>query len=227
MFHRTFAVAGLAALAACGGTTLPEMTPQTPLEAYTTRLTDAGTMAATLSGFDPTAFKAMPTSGDATFKGAGVLFVDPVFERDADDILLVGDAVLNADFAKGRLTGDVTNFTGATKFTAASATIIPVSGSVKIGGVKSVIGNDVDDNRTDRPNDLYADYRGTVGLPDGQYRVNGTVNGQFLGTRTADGAFPIKGLYAVGEGVATRGTEGQAGFVEYGTTLEIVAKTPR
>lgn len=127
--------AGPRARAACGGTSLPEITPDTRVAAS----------------------RAMPNSGTATF------------------------------------TGDVSNFTGATTVADAGARIIPFSGSLRIGTVESVAGNDIDDNRTDFPNALYANCSGTVRLSNQEYSIRAALAGQCLGTRIAAGAVPIEG----------------------------------
>lgn len=222
---RPFPCLAFLALCACGGADVPLTTPP-PATGFDGQLARGTRLAESLGDLSPTRFTAMPTTGTATFTGVASLFIDPVEATDADDIVVLGDMTATADFALGTLRGQVDNLNGATAFTSNGYGEIPVGGRLQIGARDSVVGNDADDNRTSRPNDFYADYRGQITLADGTYAVDGTIDGQFIGTRTADGVMPIRGLAGFGEGVAIRGTEGTADFVEYGADLEIVGRTP-
>jgi hypothetical protein len=210
-------------LTACGGAGIPMTQAQVGLDA---QIAAGDRLVSRLDGVAATQFSAMPTSGSATFTGVASLFIDPVFETDADDIVVLGDLTTTANFSSGVMRGRVDNVHGATGFTASGYREIPVDCVLQIGGRESVIGNDIDDNRTNRPNDFYADYQGDITLPDGTYAVEGTLDGKFLGTRTSDGVFPIRGLLGGGEGVASRGVEGTAGFTEYSADLDIIAEAP-
>ncbi|WP_386679263.1 hypothetical protein [Loktanella sp. R86503] len=220
---RTMTLPVLALLSACGGAGTPVTQAPTGLDA---QIAAGERLVNRLDGVAATQFTAMPTTGQATFTGVANLFIDPVIATDADDIVVLGDLTTTANFDTGVMRGRIDNLNGATGFTASGYREIPVDGVLQIGGRESVIGNDVDDNRTNRPNDFYVDYQGDITLPDGTYAVDGTLDGQFLGTRTAEGVFPIRGLSGSGEGVASRGVEGTAGFTEYSADLDIIAEAP-
>ncbi|MDG1377873.1 MAG: hypothetical protein P8P56_12875 [Yoonia sp.] len=138
----------------------------------------------------------MPTTGSATYNGGALIFIDPVFATDSDDIVILGDTHLTANFRAGTMTGTIDNLSGATNITMDSTDIRPTSGQINIGNNLSIIGDDVDDNRTNRPNDWYADYAGTVGFDGDSYAIEGAMQGQFVGTRVnpAPGQSPTRGV---------------------------------
>lgn len=184
----------LALTAACGG----GASIQSAEDKFIDDLGDTVTKAEALIELPGTAFAAMPTSGSATFNGAAGIFIDPVFDTDRDDILIVGDAKLTANFANSTMTGAITNMQGATNFGATDADfdLVDVGGSIAIGGNQSLIGVDPDDNLQDRPNQWYADYAGDLAINGDTYGVGGFLLGDFRGTRAnpSSGQSPIKAI---------------------------------
>ena len=174
-------------VSACGGATTPN------LAGLETRINSARAQADRINALSGTAFRAMPTHGAATFVGSAGLVIDPVEATDRDDIVVVGDARLTADFQNGAMTGRITNMVAATDITAAGAVVSTVNGAIEIGANTSVIGDDFDDNLTNRANQWYADYGGTITVQGVNYAVEGNIDGEFKGTRTK----PAAGLSAV------------------------------
>ncbi|MBB5722205.1 hypothetical protein FHS72_001829 [Loktanella ponticola] len=178
MTKMSLSVASLVALAACGGSG-----GSSSFDALVDRAAEMDKDAERIAKFSGTAFTAMPTSGSASFDGGASIFIDPVFETDPDDIALIGDVTLTANFGAGTMTGAITNLAGLTDISLNSADVLAVSGEVAIGDSLSIIGDDEDDNLTYRPNDWLADYTGDLTIDGDSYVVEGFLNGQFLGTR--------------------------------------------
>lgn len=176
----------LASTAACGGGS----TGAVSQASFEDRLLDADAQINRVLALSPTAFNAMPDRGTAVFNGSGALLIDPVVGTDIDDIFVLGDARLTANFRAGTMTGDITNMQGATFNPGNGLTTFNVGGRIDIGQRESVIGNDVDDNRTNRANEWYADYDGRITTPEGNFDVEGALTGQFIGTRV-DSNLPV------------------------------------
>ena len=149
-----------------------------------------------------TRFSAMPTEGSAVFNGYAALAIDPVAATNNDDIIVLGDLRLTANFDAATITGDVTDMRGATDFESVdNYTLVDVDGTIEIGGRQSLIGVDPDDNLQDRPNQWFADYQGDLEIEDNSYAVGGTLLGDFRGTRLTpqSGQSPIKALIGTDE----------------------------
>lgn len=138
----------------------------------------------------------MPTTGSATFHGAGRLVIDPDPNQTSDDIRLVGDSTLTADFGKGRVTGSLTNLSGVTDVSTVDATPLQAHGEISLGDGLSGIGNDRDGQITDRANEWYADYGGQLTFQGETILLGGIIVGDFRGNRTdpIDGQTAVKGM---------------------------------
>ena len=183
------ATALLGLVAACGGT-------QSALGDFEDRIQVGRDQAARINALPGTAFRAMPTSDSAVFTGSAGLIIDPVAATDDDDIVVIGDTRMTADFDAGTMTGTITNMQAATDITDNSADISGVDGIIRIGDNTSIIGDDVDDNLTNQPNEWYADYAGTLEINSDTYQVEGNVSGRFLGTRVTPraGLSPVRAI---------------------------------
>ncbi|UWQ98397.1 hypothetical protein K3729_13155 [Rhodobacteraceae bacterium S2214] len=168
-------------LTACGGAGTGN--PQTPT-GFVDRVDASRAMQARLDARSATVRSAMPNAGRATFDGYATLAIDPTSGPDID---LIGDAVLAADFGGGTLTGQVRNLESASR---------PIAGVINIGTGISIIGDDVDDNLTNRANDWLATYRGALTIGGDRYEPEGMLTGQFIGTRTnpANGQSVVRGI---------------------------------
>lgn len=224
------AVGAFTALGACGGSNgggsnggvdSVRSTNTPTVKQLENRVKRAIAEGAELTRSSPTAFNAMPTSGRATFKGEGFVYIDPVEARDDDDLLLVGDASLTARFGAGTLRGSITNMVGGKGETRATAETFNVGGRIDIGENTSIIGDDFDDNRTSDPNDWYADAEGRVTTPDGTFDVKAILEGKFIGTRVNNPNTDIttKGIIGGSDGgFATRNGREMAAEIEvFGT----------
>lgn len=182
-----------AVLAACGGSST-----QSAADKFTDDLRQSVADAERIVAIPGTKFAAMPTSGSATFNGAAAILIDPVFETDRDDIAIVGEARLTANFGARTMTGEITNMQGATNFgpNEGDLDLVDVGGKITIGGNQSLTGNDPDDNLQDRPNQWYSDYEGDLDIDGDTYGVGGFLLGDFRGTRVnpASGESPIKAI---------------------------------
>lgn len=167
-----------------------------------------------------TAFSAIPASGAVTFRGYGGLVIETAGATAANDIFVLGAARLTADFDDNTMTGAVTNLLAA-EF--GGSELLDVSGEIAIGGTESFLGDDVDDNRTDRPNQWYADYAADLTIEGNTYGVEGALTGNFVGTRVdpAAGLSPIRAISALDDqGFAVV----NGGLEEIGVTFEIIAE---
>lgn len=217
--HLFISLAALLSLSACGGN------GDTPLDTFQNRLEADVATGSRLFQTAGTAWSAMPTVGSANFNGSAAIIIDRNSNRDSDDILIIGDTRLTANFGAGTMNGTINNMTGATNMTADSAVIHDVSGQISIGGAGSIIGDDVDDNFTNRPNDWYADYYGNIGLNGNAYEVEGSLNGQFVGTRAnpSNGQSVVRGVIGVSDnGFAT--INGQYEVNEAAVSMELFAE---
>lgn len=168
-------------------------------------------MAARLDARSATVRSVMPAAGQATFDGFATLAIDPVTGADID---LIGDATLTANFGAGTMTGQVRNLESAST---------AIAGVIDIGESMSIIGDDEDDNLTNRANDWLATYRGALTIGGDRYAPEGTLTGQFIGTRSN----PARGQSVI-RGITGRDDDGYAvvnGRVEeVPAVLEIVAE---
>ena len=185
----------IATLASCGGNGASD------LDAFTDRVEAGDAQLLRLADMSTTGPAYMPTTGRAVFNGSAEVDIRRDAENDNKDILIIGDSRLVANFDRGTITGEVDNMIAATNFTETSADFYDVRGSISIGLGESVVGDDVDDNRTDAHNQWYADYRGTLGIDGDTYDVGGALDGIFLGNRVAPapGQTTVRGLVGIDE----------------------------
>ena len=183
-------VAILTALSACGGA------GGSALDQYEARYEADLEKGTALFNTPGTAWNAMPANGSANYNGGAVILIDRDDTNDLDDILILGDTDITANFRAGTMTGTIDNMVGATNITENDADIADVTGEIEIGGSTSIVGDDEDDNFTNRPNDWYADYYGNIGFNGDSYEVEGGINGQFVGTRAnpSNGQSPARGI---------------------------------
>lgn len=199
-FRVTATLTSLVILSACGGG------GSTAFEKFQTRLENDAETGSRLFQTPGTAWASMPLAGSADYNGSAAIFIDPVYQTDSDDILIIGDTHLTANFGAGTMTGRIDNMTAATNMTETDADIYGVSGQIGIGGAGSIIGDDEDDNFTNLPNEWRADYYGNIGFNGNSYEVEGSIDGRFVGTRAnpAQGQSPARGVIGVSEnGFAT------------------------
>lgn len=171
----------LTAQCACGGAGTG---PTGNLTGFADRAAAARMMQAELDARSATVRSVMPATGQASFDGFATLEIDPATGPDID---LIGDATLTSDFGTGTVTGQVR---------ALQSDGAAIAGVIDIGTDTSIIGDDVDDNLTSRANDWLATYRGTLTIDGDLYDPEGTLTGQFIGTRTnpANGQSVIRGI---------------------------------
>lgn len=187
--------------AACGGSN-----GGSELDSFEDRILDAQEEAERIAAIPGTAWAQMPTRGTASFAGSAALIIDPIEERDDDDIVVIGDASLTANFGRGSMTGTIDNMQGITNLTETDGDMVDVNGVINIGNDLSIIGDDFDDNLTDNPNDWLADYNGLLTIEGDRYEVEGILEGQFVGTRAnpASGQSVVRGIIGFDEdGYAT------------------------
>ncbi|MEY1555014.1 hypothetical protein AB3Y40_05215 [Yoonia sp. R2331] len=205
----------LTVMCACGGTGTP-VTVQT-VDSFLDRQAEGKRLVRDLPRFGTT-FAAMPTTGSASFSGVAGLIIDPVAATDADDVAIIGDARLTAQFAgNGRVTGTIDNMIGAQGTNRSNASVFDVDGVIRIGSIGSSIGPDPDDPID--PNQFLAEYRGILTTPDDRYSISGVMLGRFLGTDPSRPGRPMKGLTALDENGFSLDSDGDDAPV----TLEIVA----
>ncbi len=218
----------VALLAGCGGggATLP--TPQSDPDAYFSQVVGPGYDATRLlldgdgttanPGLGNTAFTRMPTKGSATYTGFALLGVN----RDGTDATgprlgLEGTASLTADFAQSTITGQVTNLVGGSTGPFDSTTNkYPLTGPAQyyagtIDITNGCIGKTTCANVT-RPNQMAADFSGTLTGEGNTITTNGVLQGDFKGN-------PIKGIAAQAiSGTLTVNGKGEpGGFFVYVT----------
>lgn len=182
----------VACVAACGGGTV-----KSAQERFEEDFLAIDAQAASLIDTPGTKFTAMPSNGAAEFEGAAVIVILPDEFDESQDIIVIGDAEITADFEDATLTGEVTNLEAGTNFVSdTNYDVVNVEGTVEIGGEQSQIGVDPDDNLQDRPNQWFADYSGDLEIQGDTYSVGGTLLGDFRGTRSnpEGGQSVIKGL---------------------------------
>ena len=195
---RVWAVAALALVAACGGSSTYDQRV-----AATTALFDE------LQPLFNTGFTGqpgeMPSTGTAVFSGSAVALIDAgttpadITDLTGDyDLVLLGTATLTADFGTGRITGQAGDFFGRQ-----GREVGAYTGTVSF--LRGEIGETVP--RGDRrPNDVRFDYEGTLTGQGNRVGLSGAAEGKFKGT-------PIRGLIAEGAGTADLdGTQTPARF---------------
>lgn len=190
----------LTLLSACGGSSDVPFKEDTALQ---DRLRSAARGYDRTSGLAKTSVDRMPTTGSASFAGAAAMGVYRGRPVGDPDYLVVGDAALTADFARGRLTGTVDNMAGVAPL-GGTGFRVPVSGTVRIGGNRSAIGDDPRTNATEDANQFSADFAATMTVDGEPLRANGPVTGGFVGNRVRTSALPAtKGLVGAGAGAGT------------------------
>ncbi|SEQ28798.1 hypothetical protein SAMN05428995_103467 [Loktanella sp. DSM 29012] len=162
----------------------------------------------------PTQFTAMPTSGSASFKGAGGFFVENNVNRTSDDLTIVGDADITANFSRGTVTGDVTNLFGVVGANPRTGRFFDVDGDIQLGRRGSSIGRGA-------PNNFATTYDGTLRTDsDGTFVLRGTVDGKFGGTIPSAAKTPdtIRAIAGVDEdaGITRNGRAIDAEFLVFG-----------
>ncbi len=203
-------LAGLTMLcvAACGGSSgNVSIGEEIDPDAVVARLAEGQAVLDRVIALPNTAFNAMPTTGSATFEGFAQINIDSDLSSNLDDIEVVGDSELTAQFAgDGRVTGRIDNMIGAVGTPEAGGTIDTVDGEILIGADFSRIGTGAL-----RPNQWEADYGGTITFAGDSYTLDDSIVGDFRGTRP--GAEPdrvIRGTDAVDIGLASIGSGGAA-----------------
>ncbi len=220
------AIGLVALLAGCGGGGAPLPTPQTDPDAYFNQVIEPGYDADRLRlvgdgttanpGLGNTAFTRMPTTGSATYTGYALLGVNlDGADATGPRLGLEGTASMTADFAQGAITGQATNFVGGNtgpfdsttnKYPlAAPAQYYP--GTIDI--TNGCIGKTTCANVT-RPNQMAADFSGTLTGGGNTVTTSGVLQGDFKGN-------PIKGIaaQAISGTLAVNGTAVPGGFFVY------------
>jgi hypothetical protein len=200
VFRLVAIVSVLGMTAACGGSGATTKAQ----DKFIARIDSGIAQTKRVNNLPGTAFSAMPANGSAVFVGVAEIFIDPVFERDDDDIFILGKSRLTANFGARTVKGSITNMQAATNMNVRGPfgdfDLVPVKGTVRVGNA-SLIGNDLDDNSQNRPNEWYADYAGDLTIKGDVYKINGALRGEFRGTRVnpAAGKSTVKAI--VGESV--------------------------
>lgn len=134
-------------------------------------------MRAEVLAMDVSSSATMPRSGSATFEGYSTIFIDTA----TADAALVGDAVIDANFSTGRLTGSLSNFIGNVN----GGQVQEYDGAIGIreGEIGAV-----------RAEELTADIKGAVSVPGGD---SVSINGEIAGRFRDDGAVRAAALTAV------------------------------
>lgn len=143
----------------------------------------------------------MPSGSQASYEGSAWIVIDPLANRIDDNVTMIGDASLVADFGNGTITGDVTNLTAAIDLTDTTYAVAPVTGGIGIGQNFSAIGTDTQFNLIELPNQWTADYVGDVVVDGNSYVFAGYVVGNFRGTRVNGpaGLAPMHGMVGFDE----------------------------
>ncbi|MBU2359054.1 MAG: hypothetical protein KKB02_09025 [Alphaproteobacteria bacterium] len=201
-------VAALLALGACGGTSGVSYEDNTALQSRL-RAAEAGynrTTAQTLTSNDR-----MPTRGSATFNGVAAIGIAQGVPGPDPDYLIVGDAALSANFARGRVTGKIDNLEGFSPLGEIGFTV-PVTGQVTLGGTRSSIGNNPATAATEEKNEFSTDFAAAMSVDGKPLRAAGTVRGQFVGNRVLSSPLPAP-KSMVGSGVGGGTLDGKAATV--------------
>ena len=190
-----FVLAGLA-LAGCGGGSGSD-DPVDPT--YEERIDAAVLLADEVGSLFNTGFTGqpgeMPATGSATFSGVAVAMFDDAAAPDLAEsldpdagyrLLLVGTATLSADFARGTLTGQATDFFGEEngdgRYGDYAGTVAFRNGQIGV----------TDPKGTSAPNDIRFRYEGRLTGQGNDVALSGDAEGKFKGT-------PIRGLVAAGQ----------------------------
>jgi hypothetical protein len=146
-------------------------------------------------GLPGTAFEAIPSSGEATFKGAVILAATDASDDDAG-FALVGRSDVTVDFgATGNsIRGTLDDFQSSR----AGDGILDVSGQLSLNSGE--VG-------ATRPNQFTVDYAGDVTVEGKSYAMSGDMLGQFRGTRTdpSAGQSTVRALSAIDLNGTVRG----------------------
>ena len=156
----------LSLAAGCGKSLEPEAE-------YDNRVSKAHAMLDRLSTVSNTAWPAMPTTGNASFRGHTEIFIGAT----GDETDLIGKAQVDVDFGTNLIEGVLDEFVGSNsegEFDKYAGTIALHSGFI----------GDVD------PNDFIVDYDGNLSGNGDDILIAGTIEGRFIGT-------PIRGLKGV------------------------------
>lgn len=182
------ALVGVVCLSACGAGT------DFVAEAELARIDEADAMLTRIYGnpnitsddMPGTAWNSMPDNGSADFEGYATILIDPVAPTNSDDIVVIGDAGLTAEFGSGgAVTGRVDNLFGIVGADAA-AQGMTATGAIIIGNSDTQIGPGGARPGL-LPNEWVADYTGTLGVGGSSYVLAGVLDGTFLGTAPGQG----------------------------------------
>lgn len=156
-----------------------------------------------------TSNQSFPANGTAAFDGSAWIVIYPDADSPArlEELQLLGDVDMLADFGAGRITGDIDITTGLLTTFVLSPTptdefnyaeergVIAASGRIELGNRFSEIG-DFDEPGVNTRSYWAADYLGNVSTSVGTIRFDGEIDGRFQGNRvnnpTTD--LPMKGL---------------------------------
>lgn len=184
LFRVSFSTALLALVAACGGSgTTPPPPGPTAIELFEDRLDREDAMNDRISGYAGTAFDAIPDTGSATFRGMGTATIDRDDSTRSDDINLVGFVRLDADFRDQELSGAMSEIQGYTGRNPSASKLFDANGRIVIGGRSS----ELERTNSGATNRWSADYRGTLGTPEGRIVMDGELEGRFRGTQLSNG----------------------------------------
>ncbi|MFC2967244.1 hypothetical protein [Acidimangrovimonas pyrenivorans] len=209
-------VLAAAALAGCGGGGTPtaQSSPATYYDSFlqpgyeAQRVFLDGDSATGQAALPNTAYKRMPTSGHATYKGYALLYANQTGAVGAAPrISLIGETTLTADFANARMTGEAKNFVGGeiTDNATNSSYVFtrpPVYYDGKLTMSDGCIGTSGGCADVTRPNQFAGTMKGKLTGTDGNTVVTtARVQGDFRGT-------PIKGVFgqAINGPITVNGT---------------------
>lgn len=160
-------------LAACGGgggdsdaPTVAQFTATLAQDSALTSRIAGDTSDATQNGL---AIAAAPTTGGATYRGLGAIGVGT---PGSEDVLMRGDATVNANFVGNTLDGSITNIV-AIDSRNASPTPVLVNETIALSN------GQID---TSNRQNFTLDYSGSPTVGSTSFQLSGTMNGNFRGT---------------------------------------------
>jgi hypothetical protein len=205
MIHRlNIAAVACLALSACGGTTV-EFVPDPVFEDFQDDVRAADAEYRALNSLSVTSARLMPTTGSARFEGRGAVTVTQGALGNGDPaLLMLGRSTLEADFARGTVSGQITDLQGVRQAVGTVGGVKDVGGRIAIGGLRSRIGDDSLTPTTEAANTWGGDFEADLDFDGDRVRAVGPMDGKFVGNRVnAPQRSPMRGMTGLGSGLGT------------------------